>query len=197
MDADSIREGRRAKALGLAGFRLVSFGTRIQTCLPGWRCSVPLAEARLNPGAERNKQRAARPSGCGSRQVPSAFASVHPRPPKIRHRNCELQYIVVDETQCSGMAPQIARNFCLPNYLRPCPHRRPRRRLRPRCICAVYGSLIFRKTLSRNSAIMAGGGGQPGNVKSTFVWASKGAKVSITCGRASPRWPLCCPRAPL
>jgi hypothetical protein len=69
MDADSIREGRRAKALGLAGFRFVSFGTRIQTCLPGWRCSVPLAEARSNPGAERNKQRAERPSGCGSRQV--------------------------------------------------------------------------------------------------------------------------------
>ncbi len=40
---------------------------------------------------------------------------------------------------------------------------------RPRRHRGVYGAFIFCKTLSRNSAIMAGGGGQPGNVKSTFT----------------------------
>jgi hypothetical protein len=36
------------------------------------------------------------PSGCGSRQVPGAFASVHLRLQKLRHRNSELQYLVHD-----------------------------------------------------------------------------------------------------
>jgi hypothetical protein len=81
MDADGTKRRSACKgARDLPASALFLSASGVKRAPSNGTVQRQLGKARLTPGAERNKQRVARPSGCGSRQVSSAFASVHPRP---------------------------------------------------------------------------------------------------------------------